>query len=207
MSVGEITRHQIQRSAEQLFAARGFHGTSVREITAAAGVDGALLNYHFVGKSELFEHIVSQLVMGLIEEQTSAIRIAAVSDVGRGEACHSLAIAVVAPLLCCAADKDDGKRSGVRLYSRLVADADPLPPTFVAQMRSQAAQFAARLSLVAPHQPPRLLARCHAMTLRTGLVAAVELLAVAPRRRVIAHNDALRTAVCYAAAGIAALIA
>ena len=37
-------------AAEKLFARRGFHGTSLRDITGAAGVDLALVNYHFGSK-------------------------------------------------------------------------------------------------------------------------------------------------------------
>ena len=42
---GQPTRERILDVAEQLFAHRGFHGVSVRDITGAAGVDVALANY------------------------------------------------------------------------------------------------------------------------------------------------------------------
>ncbi|MGH8309797.1 MAG: TetR family transcriptional regulator, partial [Steroidobacteraceae bacterium] len=41
------TPDRILDAAEQLFARRGFHGVSVRDITSEAGVDVALVNYHF----------------------------------------------------------------------------------------------------------------------------------------------------------------
>ncbi len=41
-------------AAEHLFARHGFDGVSVRDITTAAGVDVALISYHFGGKRELF---------------------------------------------------------------------------------------------------------------------------------------------------------
>jgi len=45
---------RILDAAEQLFAQRGYHGVSLRDITRAAGVDVALVSYHFGGKRELF---------------------------------------------------------------------------------------------------------------------------------------------------------
>ncbi|HXW74403.1 MAG TPA: TetR family transcriptional regulator [Steroidobacteraceae bacterium] len=45
---------RILDAAEQLFAQRGYHGVSLRDITQSAGVDVALVSYHFGGKRELF---------------------------------------------------------------------------------------------------------------------------------------------------------
>ncbi len=47
-------KDRILDAAEQLFARHGFYGVSVRDITEAAGVDVALVNYHFGSKRELF---------------------------------------------------------------------------------------------------------------------------------------------------------
>lgn len=47
-------KERILDAAEQLFAKRGFHGVSVRDITQTAGVDVALVSYHFGGKRALF---------------------------------------------------------------------------------------------------------------------------------------------------------
>lgn len=47
-------KERILDAAEQLFAQRGFYGVSLRDITQEAGVDVALVSYHFGGKRELF---------------------------------------------------------------------------------------------------------------------------------------------------------
>ena len=47
------TKDRLMDAAEKLFARRGFHGTSLREITGAAKADLALVNYHFGGKKQL----------------------------------------------------------------------------------------------------------------------------------------------------------
>jgi AcrR family transcriptional regulator len=51
------TRERILDAAERLFAKRGFHGVSVRDITGAADVDVALANYHFGSKQGLLEAV------------------------------------------------------------------------------------------------------------------------------------------------------
>jgi AcrR family transcriptional regulator len=47
-------KERLLDAAEELFAQRGFHGVSLRDITEAAGVDVALVSYHFGSKRALF---------------------------------------------------------------------------------------------------------------------------------------------------------
>ena len=44
------TKSRLLRVAERLFAEHGFDGVSVRQLTAAAGVNLAAVNYHFGSK-------------------------------------------------------------------------------------------------------------------------------------------------------------
>ena len=53
--VRPTSKEDILDAAEQLFARRGFDGTSMRAIAQAAGVAQALLHYHFRTKEGLFE--------------------------------------------------------------------------------------------------------------------------------------------------------
>ena len=46
---------QIIEAAEKLFAAKGFNGTSVRDIAEAAEVNLAMISYYFGSKEKLFE--------------------------------------------------------------------------------------------------------------------------------------------------------
>lgn len=56
-------------AAEKLFARRGFHGTSLRDITGEAGVDLALVNYHFGGKKQLLSTVLDRRGKVLNEER------------------------------------------------------------------------------------------------------------------------------------------
>lgn len=46
---------QIMEAAERLFADKGFSGTSVRDISEAAGVNLAMISYYFGSKEKLME--------------------------------------------------------------------------------------------------------------------------------------------------------
>jgi AcrR family transcriptional regulator len=66
---GRPTRERILDSAEKLFARCGFHGVSVRDITQDAGVDVALVNYHFGSKQALLERVLGRRSEVLNEER------------------------------------------------------------------------------------------------------------------------------------------
>lgn len=52
------TRQQILDAARELFAQRGYAGTSMRAIGSAAGVDPALVHHYFGTKEELFRAVL-----------------------------------------------------------------------------------------------------------------------------------------------------
>lgn len=51
------TRDRILDAAEKLFSAHGFDGASLRQITDAAGVNLAAVNYHFGSKEDLYAQV------------------------------------------------------------------------------------------------------------------------------------------------------
>jgi AcrR family transcriptional regulator len=54
----EETRQALMAAGEELFAQLGFSGASVDRIARAAGVNKAMINYHFRGKAGLYEAIL-----------------------------------------------------------------------------------------------------------------------------------------------------
>jgi len=54
----EATRAKIIEAAGQLFAVRGFHGVTVRDIAKKADIHFSLLNYHFKGKDALYREVL-----------------------------------------------------------------------------------------------------------------------------------------------------
>lgn len=57
---GAATRERIVEEAFSLFAERGFHAVSVRDIAAAVGIKDASLYNHFPTKQAIFDAIVSE---------------------------------------------------------------------------------------------------------------------------------------------------
>ena len=63
------TRARILYAAEALFAERGFEVVSLREITGAAGVNVAAVNYHFGSKDKLIDAVVIRHLSPVNEER------------------------------------------------------------------------------------------------------------------------------------------
>jgi AcrR family transcriptional regulator len=61
-------RRAIEEKALEVFAEKGYHAASIREIVDAAGVTAPTLYYHFGNKEGLFRHLVQQLSSQLTEE-------------------------------------------------------------------------------------------------------------------------------------------
>lgn len=54
------TKEEILNAAEVLFARTGYHASSMRAITETAGVNLALVNYHFGSKEALLEAVIER---------------------------------------------------------------------------------------------------------------------------------------------------
>ena len=84
------TKEKLLDAAEKLFARKGFHATSLREITGEAGVDLALVNYHFGGKKPLFAAVLERRGAVLNEERLR--RLAAVREAAAPQAASPEAV-------------------------------------------------------------------------------------------------------------------
>lgn len=64
---GERARQQILDAAERLFAARGLHGTSVRDVAGELGIPTASLLHHFPRKQHLYGAVLRRIAEQLAE--------------------------------------------------------------------------------------------------------------------------------------------
>ena len=56
------TRRKILDAAEELFANLGYRGASVKKISTKAGVTGAMINYYFGNKLNLYHAVLDRIV-------------------------------------------------------------------------------------------------------------------------------------------------
>ena len=54
------SKEKLLEAAAPLFAEKGFAAVSIRQVADAAGVNSALISYHFGGKSGLYEAVLEQ---------------------------------------------------------------------------------------------------------------------------------------------------
>jgi AcrR family transcriptional regulator len=111
-------RRDILQAAEALFAAKGFHGVSIRDIAQAAEVPLALVGYYFGPKVELYQQIYRERA-GYIQ-----IRLAALAQAqalaSPGELLEEIVKAFVLPVLDVAASANG--RHFLRLIARGIND-------------------------------------------------------------------------------------
>ena len=87
MTKQRTTSEKILDAAEGLFADSGYDGVSIREITKSAGVELALVNYHFGSKESLFCRVVERRAaeinahrLELLERQSDARSVESIID-------------------------------------------------------------------------------------------------------------------------------
>jgi TetR/AcrR family transcriptional regulator, regulator of cefoperazone and chloramphenicol sensitivity len=112
------TRHRLVEAAEHLFARKGVHQATTREVLALAGQRNvSALTYHFGTREQLLWAILERHNVGL-EEGRQAWLSEAVGDTPT----HDLVSALVVPYAACL-DSDDG-----RDYLRIVAQLTDMFP-------------------------------------------------------------------------------
>ncbi len=62
---GDLTKQVLINTAMEIFGRDGFHATSTREIAAQAGVNQALIGYHFGGKEALYLAVFDNIAAGM----------------------------------------------------------------------------------------------------------------------------------------------
>jgi AcrR family transcriptional regulator len=93
----ESSKDKLFRSAEALFAAKGFREVSVRDIASHAGVHFALVAYYFGGKQALFNEVYRSHVAPLVQDGMK--RLMAITHDGRTPTVEEILSAWILPCL------------------------------------------------------------------------------------------------------------
>jgi len=110
------SRNKLLKSAEILFAAKGFREVSVREIAAHAGVNSALVGYYFRGKQALFDEVYRSHAAPLSQERMK--RLTALTKDNRKPSLEEVLEAWIVPWLRVGTDLQN-KALRVRLTANL----------------------------------------------------------------------------------------
>jgi len=157
------TRTRILDVAEELFMQHGFEGTSMRVLTAKAGVNLAAVNYHFGSKDALVEAVFRRRL-----DPMNAARIA---ELDKLEAEHrpptpeAIIRAFILPGLKLMEDGKNGGRNFTRLLGRTYSEPNKLVRQLIGQMYAPAMQrYKAALERALPQMPrEELVWRMHFM--------------------------------------------
>lgn len=141
------TKERILGAAEELFARHGFEGASLRQLTAAAGVNLAAVNYHFGSKDRLIEEVFRRRL-----DQLNGRRMAALQKIA-GEPDTTIEQVLAAFIVPALELSHDGNGSlFMRVLARAFAEHDDTLRKFLSDNYGHVMrQFTAEFTRLLPH--------------------------------------------------------
>src|SRR5215475_11012991 len=154
-----VNKERILDTAEELFMEHGFEATSLRQITAAAGVNLAAVHYHFGGKEELFEAVLTRRLDPMNQERVALLTRFEHAAAPDPLSCEKILAAMFIPALKLARDRERGGKNFLRLLGRAYADPAPFIRHFLSdQYAVMIARFKAAFRRALPQLPKKELA-------------------------------------------------
>ena len=127
------TRSRILDAAESLFMEYGFDGTSMRLITAQAGVNLAAINYHFGSKELLFQEVFRRRLTDLNRRRIAVLDALEAEAGGAPLKPSRIVEAFFGEALRMAADVEGGGHTFMRLLGRTYTDPNDFVRQFLAE--------------------------------------------------------------------------
>ncbi len=140
----------ILRAAEKLFAQKGYHATTMREVAAAAGVGLSLVVYHFTNKNSLY-YAIFENRQHVNDERLR--RVQAIADLTSPHALDAIVEAFIGPVLALHESPEDIWYA--RLVLREAADPSSQERPVISQLFDPMARaFIAALEKALPDKQP-----------------------------------------------------
>jgi len=150
------TKDRILDAAEALFMEHGFEATSLRAITAAAGVNLAAVNYHFGSKEELFQAVLTRRLDPMNQRRLELLERYERDAAPASLSCERIIAALFVPALELARDPALGGKNFLRLLGRAYADPAPFIRRFLSEQYAQMiARFKGAFGRALPHLPKK----------------------------------------------------
>jgi AcrR family transcriptional regulator len=149
------TASRLLDAAEELIAARGVDGASVRAVNTAAGANVAAVHYHFGSKEALVDAVLARRMSALSERRLALLD--ALSDQPH-PAVRSIVTALVLPIAEFSADPDGQGRTYVRFLAALDAAGHAWRLRMAEAFTPQYLHVSAALERALPHVPAPVVA-------------------------------------------------
>lgn len=144
------TKRMILDTAEMLFAAHGYHPTSLRAVTRSARVNLAAVHYHFGSKQALLEAVIARRLGPLNAEREERLT-ALPAEAGAAEILRAFLVPTLE-----LRDSGPGARNFLTLVGRAMVEPDEsVRSVFLAQMQGLLERLYARLTRALPGLPGR----------------------------------------------------
>jgi AcrR family transcriptional regulator len=142
------TKERILGAAETLFARHGFAGASLRQVTAAASVNLAAVNYHFGSKDNLIEEVFRRRLDELNARRVEALKAAMSAP---EPSLEDVLGAFIRPALALSLDQTGG-HAFMRVLARAYAEHDERLRKFLSENYGHVLrEFASAFAELLPH--------------------------------------------------------
>jgi len=150
------TQTRILDAAERLFAGAGFEGTSLRAITAEAGVNLAAVNYHFGSKEALLEAVLKRRIAPVNEDRLKRLDALEAKSGRRPLNPRQVLRAFIEPPFIKMGEWGEAGQSFMQIVGRTYADTNPkTQEMFLRQFGTVLERFTAAFQLALPHLAPK----------------------------------------------------
>ncbi|GAB4353921.1 MAG: hypothetical protein Kow006_19400 [Gammaproteobacteria bacterium] len=148
------TKGRILDAAERLFADRGFDATSLRTITAEAGVNLAAVNYHFGSKAGLLEEVFTRRVAPLNEVRLAQLAALQRECAPESPGVEAILTTFIEPALQASRDPARGGMVFMRLLGRSYAEPNEQIRRFMPGLYEEIKiRYGEALGAAVPHLP------------------------------------------------------
>lgn len=141
---GAVTSDRILRAALRLMADAGYNGVSLRSIGLEAGVNLALMNYHFGSKAQLLAAVFERWGSGINAERMRQLEAVAATHPKGSPPLEELLHAFIEPTLSASKSEPEDWVHFIRLSGRLATDPTPEVRSAIAGVYDEAAVVFAR---------------------------------------------------------------
>ncbi len=154
MRSGKATKERVLDAAERLFAERGFDRTSLRAITAEAGVNLAAVNYHFRSKNDLIHEVFSRRLAPINAQRLAMLDACQAGEPAGAPPLEKVLRAFVEPILRPEGVAATGRVTLQTLLGRMYADpGGNVRRIFLGEMEEVAHRFRAAFHRALPGVP------------------------------------------------------